>query len=142
MRLRVSFMFHFRLVTVSSQSLSRPFSWPYDKACRQETMRRFATVLSRSIAFLSSILFILSLVLVLVLVDIQFILLNAETYKHALLEHNVYEQLPALMAEDSSAIRRFLGDSCTETPLVCAMKGGSSEQRFCLMSALGEAAYL
>jgi hypothetical protein len=105
-------------------------------------MRRFATVLSRSIALLFSILFILSLVLVLVLVDIQFVFLNAETYKHALLEHNVYEQLPALMAEDSSAIKRFLGDSCKETPLVCAMKDSSSALRSCLMDALGEAAYL
>lgn len=105
-------------------------------------MRSLATILSRSTAILLSILFTFSLVLVLLLVDIQYVLLNTDTYKRAFLAHNVYEQLPALIAKDSSAIKRFLGDSCTETPLACAMGDGSPELQSCLVDSLGGAAYL
>ena len=59
-------------------------------------------------------------VLVLLLVNIQYILLNAETYKYFLSENRVYEQLPALIAEQSASLEHFLAKPCLDAPLVCA----------------------
>src|SRR3990172_1089869 len=73
-------------------------------------MRKIFTVIAKLFAVLFSILFIVATVIVLLLVNLEHTLLNAQTYKRLLVENKVYEQLPALMAEQSSSLERFLAD--------------------------------
>src|SRR3989304_2322546 len=105
-------------------------------------MRKIFTVIAKLFAVLFSILFIVATVIVLLLVNLEHTLLNAQTYKRLLVENKVYEQLPALMAEQSSSLERFLADPCADNPLVCAMDGAPAELQTCLTDSLGEEAYL
>jgi len=105
-------------------------------------MRKIFTVIAKLFAVLFSILFIVATVIVLLLVNLEHTLLNAQTYKRLLVKNKVYEQLPALMAEQSSSLERFLADPCADNPLVCAMDGAPPELQTCLTDSLGEEAYL
>jgi hypothetical protein len=75
------------------------------------------------------------------LVNIQHTLLNAETYKRFLSENRVYEQLPALIAEQPASLERFLAEPCADAPLVCAMHDAPLELQTCLTESLGGQAY-
>ncbi|MGZ9166011.1 MAG: hypothetical protein ACXW4U_12635 [Anaerolineales bacterium] len=105
-------------------------------------MRKIFTVISKFIAVLLSILFIVAMVLILLLVNLRSTLLSAETYKRALIEARAYQQLPALLAEGSSSLQGFLATACTDQALVCEMDSASPELQTCLMDSLGEQAYL
>ena len=98
--------------------------------------------IARFLAVLFVILFIVATALVLLLLNFKHTLLNAETYKRALVKNEVYAQVPVLAAEQLSSFKTFLADSCTDHPLGCAIDGASPELRACLIKSLGKEAYL
>lgn len=104
-------------------------------------MRKIFSFISKFIAVLLSMLFVIATVLFLLLVNIQHTLLNAETYKRFLSENRVYEQLPALIAEQSASLEHFLAEPCSDAPLVCAMHDAPLELQTCLTESLGGQAY-
>lgn len=104
-------------------------------------MRTRFTALYNFLAVLFAILFVIATVPVLLLLNSKQTLLNAEAYKRALIDNKAYEQLPALMAEQSSSLERFLEKPCTDNLLVCAMDSPSPELQICLTDALGQQVY-
>lgn len=72
-------------------------------------MQKVLSAVSKLIAALFAILFVVATFLALPLLNLQHTLLDAETYKRALAEDHVYEQLPALVAEQPSALKSLLG---------------------------------
>ncbi len=100
----------------------------------------FFNFIAKTVAVLFAALFVAATVLVLLLLGIDRALLNAETYKRALAENNVYEQLPELVAEQFSMLESFLADPCAANPLFCVIDGASPELQACLTDALGEEA--
>jgi hypothetical protein len=81
----------------------------------------------------------------------QPIVFNPETYKRTFAEQNLYERLPALVAENATAIKSYLGDPCADDTVVCTMEkfspgetvlaSASPEVQACARLALGEEAY-
>jgi hypothetical protein len=97
---------------------------------------------SNFLALLFGVLLVIVTVLVVLLFSSKLTLLNAETYKRALIENRAYEQWPALLAEGSSSFQRFLAKPCADDPLICAMDSAALELQTCLMASLGEPAYM
>lgn len=97
---------------------------------------------ANTIAALCAALFVLTAVLVFLLLNVKHSLLNAETYKRALIASNVYEQFPALVSEQLSIVGEFLADPCAANPLGCSIDGASPELQTCLIEILGEEAYV
>ncbi|HJR81862.1 MAG TPA: hypothetical protein VJ821_17450 [Anaerolineales bacterium] len=88
-------------------------------------LRKFAALLAKSLAILFSGLSVIALVLALLLVSVQQIVFNPETYKRIFAEQNLYERLPALIAENSSWIKNDLGDPCADETAVCTLESSS-----------------
>ena len=105
-------------------------------------MRRRFAALSNFLAVLFAVLFVIATVLVLLLLNSEYTLLDAETYKRALVDNKAYERLPALIAEGSSSLERFLAEPCTDNLLICAMDSASLELQTCLTVSLGQQAYV
>ncbi len=102
--------------------------------------KAFAIILNfiaKAIASIFAILFVITAVLVLLLLNFEHTLLNAETYKRALLANKLYEQAPALVGVQFSTLKDFLANPCAENPLGCAIEGASPELQACLTNALG-----
>ena len=98
--------------------------------------------IANTIAALCAALFVLTAVLVFLLLNVEHSLLNAQTYKRALIASNIYEQFPALVSEQLSIVGEFLADPCAANPLGCSIDGASPELQACLMDILGEDAYV
>ncbi|MBI5823158.1 MAG: hypothetical protein HZB18_03965 [Chloroflexi bacterium] len=98
--------------------------------------------IAKTIAALFAGLAVLAGILVFLLLGVKHVLLNSETYKRALVENGVYEQLPALVAEQFSLVEEFIADPCKANPLGCSIDGASPELQTCLMDVLGEDAYV
>ena len=98
--------------------------------------------IAKTIAALFASLAILAGILVFLLLGVKHVLLNSETYKRALVENGVYEQLPALIAEQFSLVEDFIADPCKANPLGCSIDGAPPELQACLMDILGEDAYV
>ncbi len=98
--------------------------------------------IAKSIAALFAVLFVATTILVSLLIGFDHTLLRAGTYKRALAENGVYEQLPSLVAEQLSLVKDFLADPCGANPLGCSIDGASPELEACLMDVLGEDAYM
>ncbi len=97
--------------------------------------------ITRLIAVLLIILFVISTVLVLLLFNIEHTLFNAETYKRSLTANHVYQQFPALLAGEMTQMKSFLANPCADNPLGCAIDGASPEMQACLTKTLGQEAY-
>lgn len=100
------------------------------------------TFIAKTIAAFFALLFVISGILVLLVLNIDRTLLQSTTYKRALAENKVYEQLPILVAEEFSTFKTFLADPCAANPLACAIDGASPELQLCLTDALGESEYV
>ncbi len=98
--------------------------------------------IAKTIAAFCAALFVITAVIVFLLLNFEHTLLNAETYKRALIASNIYEQLPALVSEQFSIVGEFLADPCAASPLGCSIDGASPELKACLMDILGEDAYV
>jgi len=68
-------------------------------------MRKFLAALVRFFAAVCAIVFVITLVLALILVNAENRLFKAETYKHALETTGMYERLPALVSQQIVAIQ-------------------------------------
>jgi hypothetical protein len=98
--------------------------------------------IARSIAVLFAALFVLAAVFVFLLLNLDHTLLNAGTYKRALVENDVYARLPGLVAEQFESLSAFIADPCAGNALGCAIDGASPELQACLTEALGPDAYM
>ena len=109
-------------------------------------MRRFLAALfnfiAKSIAAVFAALFVIVTVLVLCLVNVDYTLLNAETYKRVLMQQAIYEQAPALIADQLGTLEAFIANPCKDNPLACRIDGAPPELQACLTQTLGEDAYL
>src|SRR3990172_6334593 len=101
-------------------------------------MQKNPIVISKALAVVAAVIFILAAVLLLPLVNLPHTLLQAETYKRLLRANGAYEQLPALAAEQIPAITGLLAEPCQDDPVRCAMDGTAPELHTCLADALGE----
>ncbi len=99
-------------------------------------------LIARSLAAIFAILFVIVTVLVLLLLNIERTMFDAETYKRALAENKIYQQLPALAADEMAKMKSFLANPCAASPLGCAIDGASPELRACLTEILGQEAYV
>jgi len=96
----------------------------------------FLTFLSRFIVVLLAAITVFATIFVLLLTSFDHTLLQAETYKRALAEHKVYEQLPTLVSDRLPTVRTWLADPCTEYPLACAIQRASPAAQTCLTKSL------
>src|SRR5688572_18763493 len=81
-------------------------------------MRNIFAVIFKSIAILLSALTIITTIFVLLLLSLNRILLNPQTYKQAFAENKVYKQLPVVIAEEFSLVKSLLIDPCEERTIV------------------------
>ena len=108
----------------------------------RKTLATIFNFIAKSIATLFAALFVITTILVLLLLNFEHTLFNAETYKRALIENKVYQGVPALVAEEVTVMKDFIANRCINNPLGCAIEGASSELQACLTKALGgEKAY-
>jgi hypothetical protein len=101
-------------------------------------MRKVLTVLSKTIATLFAILFVITAVLVILLFNIERQMFSANLYKSALTEEQVYERLPGILGELLTTSISY--NPCTQNPLVC--EDISPELQACFKQALGEEQYM
>ncbi len=104
-------------------------------------MRKFFTVIARFIATLFAILFVITTILAILLTTINRQLFNANLYKNALVEQNIYERLPEIAGVAVTSMSGFLSNPCAENPLACNIDGASPELQACLTTALGPDVY-
>ena len=76
----------------------------------REALNAIFRFLAKTLSVILAILFVLVTSLVLLLFNAESSLLNAGTYKRALAENGIYQQLPALAGENRNAIKAFLTD--------------------------------
>ncbi|MDP2995161.1 MAG: hypothetical protein Q8N46_08595, partial [Anaerolineales bacterium] len=102
-------------------------------------MRKFFTVIARFIATIFAILFMITTILALLLTTINRQMLNANLYKNALAEQNIYEHLPEIVGVALTS--SFISYPCAQNQLACNIEGASPELQACLTTALGPDAY-
>lgn len=98
--------------------------------------------IAKTIAALFAGLFVITTIVIFLLLNIDYRLLDADVYKRALIANNFYEQLPALAAEQLSVVKTFLADPCAANPLGCTIESAPPELQTCLIEVLGEDAYI
>jgi hypothetical protein len=101
-------------------------------------MRKVLTFLSKTIATIFAILFVITTVLVILLFNIERQMFSADLYKSALAEQQVYEHLPGIAAELLTTSMTY--NSCAQNPLVC--ENISPELRACYEQTLGNERYV
>jgi len=100
-------------------------------------MRKVLTFLSKTIAVIFAILFVITAVLVILLFNIERQMFSADLYKSALAEQQVYERLPGIAAELLTTSMTY--NPCAQNPLVC--EDISPELRACYELTLGNERY-
>ncbi|MBI4731072.1 MAG: hypothetical protein HY781_02895 [Chloroflexi bacterium] len=101
-------------------------------------MRKFFTGVARFLAGIFAILFVITAVLALILFNLGRQLFNANPYKNALSDLNVYETLPALVGRILTSGISI--NPCAENPITC--EDISPELRACYEQAFGEERYV
>jgi hypothetical protein len=100
-------------------------------------MHKFWNGIGVFIAVVLAIALVLLVTGTLVLVNLDQDLLNAGTYKYALLQHQVYGRMPRILAEQLfSALN---GNPCASNPLTCG--NATAEFTACAKTALGDQRY-
>ncbi len=100
-----------------------------------QRLKGFWRFLSIALAFF----FVISTSLALVLYNLEREAFSPARYEQILSEHNVYERVPALLAETMVIAINY--DPCKENPIACAAENASPELENCLIETLGEDAY-
>ena len=80
-------------------------------------MRNVLNVVFKLIAFLLAVVAIFATIFALLFLSFNRILLDPQTYKQALADNHVYEQLPAVTAKEFTLIQSRLGEPCAEAGL-------------------------
>ncbi|MBM3125165.1 MAG: hypothetical protein FJZ87_08825 [Chloroflexi bacterium] len=101
-------------------------------------MKIFLWFISRLIAVVCAILFVVTALLALLLFNLGQTLFNVKTFKEILAEVQLYEKFPALIAETLTMSISY--NPCLENPLVC--EEISPELRACYQQAYGLERYL
>ncbi len=96
--------------------------------------------LQRFLATLFALFFVITTLLALLFYNLERRVFTLRIYDQALSEHNVYERLPALLAEMMVITLNY--DPCAENPIACAAESPPPALETCLIEALGEEAYL
>ncbi len=104
-------------------------------------MRKFFTVIARLIALIFAIFFVFTAILALLLTTINRQVFNANLYKKAMVEQNIYERLPEIVGVTVTSTSNFLSNPCAQNPLACNIDGASPELQACLTTALGPEVY-
>lgn len=104
-------------------------------------MRKFFTVIARIIATIFSIFFVVTTILVILMTTLNQQVFNANLYKKALVEQDLYGRMPELVGVAITSMSDFLSNPCGENPLACNIDGASPELQACLTDALGPEVY-
>src|SRR5574340_246743 len=102
-------------------------------------MRGCLELLTKFLAIIASIFFVLTAVIALVLFNLESRVFDADTYKQALLDQNIYERMPAILGEVLSSSASL--NPCASNPITCGLEGRSPEAISCFENALGAGAY-
>jgi hypothetical protein len=104
-----------------------------------ENVRKFLSVIARVIAAIFATLFVITAVIGILLTTLNGQIFNANLYKNALVEQNIYSRLPEIVG--AAITRSVLNDPCAQNPLACSIDSASPELQACLTTALGTEAY-
>jgi hypothetical protein len=92
-----------------------------------------------SLAGLSAALFTLTALAALLFFNFERRAFNPNTYKQALADQKIYEQVPAMVGELMVASANY--DPCAVNPIVCQAESSSPEAAACFENALGKSNY-
>jgi hypothetical protein len=101
-------------------------------------MRKFLSFVSKSIAVVFAILLVISAVLAILLVNIERKMFDANLYKGALAEQQVYARLPEIVGNLLTTSLSY--NPCAENPLLC--EDIPDALRTCYIQKLGEERYI
>lgn len=101
-------------------------------------MRKFFTFLSKTLAVIFAILFVIAAVLVILLFNVERKLFDADLYKGALAENQIYERLPGIASALLTTSLTY--NPCAENPLLC--EDIPDELRMCYIQKLGQDRYV
>ncbi len=102
-------------------------------------MKAFFFRLARAFAVIFAVIFVITSIAALLLMNIEARGLEAETYKQAFKSQGLYDRLPTLLAEQISA--RIADTSCADNPLSCLPANVTPALTNCLQTGLGQAVY-
>jgi hypothetical protein len=102
-------------------------------------MQKNIPVIARGMAILFAIFFVVTSIMALPLTIMNRKMFNAELYKTALIEQNIYFRLPEIVGEALTG--GFSNNPCAQNALACSIDGASPELKACLTTALGSSAY-
>jgi hypothetical protein len=101
-------------------------------------MGKFFTVIARFFASIFSILFVITTILALLLTTINRQMFNANLYKNALAEQNIYERFPSTLGIILTSSISF--NPCAGNPMAC--EDISPELKACYEQAVGNERYI
>jgi hypothetical protein len=101
-------------------------------------MRKFLSFISKAIAAIFAILFVISAVLAILLVNIERKLFDANLYKGALANQQVYARLPEIAG--NLLVTSLFYNPCADNPLLC--EDVPDALRSCYIQKLGEERYI
>ncbi|PIZ25910.1 MAG: hypothetical protein COY47_03380 [Chloroflexi bacterium CG_4_10_14_0_8_um_filter_57_5] len=101
-------------------------------------MRKVLIVLSKTIAVIFAILFVIAAVLAILLFNIERKLFAADLYKDALADQQIYERLPGIVG--NLLTTSIFYNPCAENPLLC--EDISPDLRGCYEQTLGNERYV
>ncbi len=102
-------------------------------------MRKFFAVISRVIAGIFALFFVVTTILAILFTDVNGQMFDSTLYKNAMVEQNIYVRLPEIVGVAITS--NFLSDPCAQNQLACSIDGASPQLKACLSSALGTVAY-
>ncbi len=102
-------------------------------------MANFLKGFFKFIAVITAILFVITLVLSFFLYSIEHSAFDADTYKKALEDGEIYERLPAVVGDQ--LVLMAAGQNCEANPVTCGYENRPPELGNCLEEALGREAY-
>ncbi len=103
-------------------------------------MNNFLKGFFKFIAIMSAILFVATLVLSFFLYSIESSAFDANSYKKALENEEIYERLPAVAGDQ--LVLMAAGQDCEANPVTCGYEDRNPALESCLEEALGSEAYL
>lgn len=101
-------------------------------------MRTCFTVITRAIATIFAVFFVITSILAILLITIDRQMLKASLFKDALAEQQIYERLPAILGKTITSTVSF--NPCAGNPLAC--EDISPELKTCFQQGVGDERYI
>ena len=98
-------------------------------------MRKFFTVIARTIAAIFAIFLVITTILAVLLTTLNRRIFDSCVYKNALVENDIYARLPEIIGVGLTT--STAGSLCGQSQLACIIDGASPELQACLIAALG-----